>query len=236
MTFLMFDSVTPGAIGRLASTSPDAVAGYVDGRFRDLLQIAQAYPEHRHLAIAVHPSDDADCLDIETGDARPVDAPAWVRRQHARGIARPWLYANTSTWPQVIRALQLAGIPRQAVVKWRADFDGSEQLLGDDDLKQFTDHWQGRNVDASVCRDDVFELLRIQPAAPKPRPRPRPVRGPRPSNVHPKVKGATAGATIAGGIIALLHAVGIAHVTQAEVSAAGVLGALVAGYFTSARG
>lgn len=233
---LMFDSVTPSAIGRLASTSPDAVAGYVDGRYRDIAALERDYPNHRHLSIAVTARDDADCLDIENGDAVPAEAPGWLRRQHARGVARPWLYANTSTWPAVLRYVQLAGIPRGAFVKWRADFDGVQELQGDDDAKQFTDHWQGRNVDASVVRDEILELLGPH-TPPKKRPRPHPVRRPRPSlNIHPKVKGATGGAALAGLIIAALHALGVSHITAAETSAAGVLGSALAGYLTPAGG
>lgn len=236
MPFYLYDSTTPSAIGRLASTSPDAVAGYIDGRYKDVAELVRDYPNHRHLSIAVSARDDADVLDIENGDAVPAEAPGWLRRQHARGVARPWLYANTDTWPAVLHYVQLAGIPRNAFVKWRAQFDNVGELQGDDDAKQFTDHWQGRNVDASVVADAIGEL--IPGHQPVKRPRPRPVRRPRPhpGPIHPKVKGSTAGAAIATGIVALLHQLGVNPITPAEASAAAGLGAIIAGYLTPAGG
>lgn len=235
MLVQMLDTTTPGAIGRLASTSPDAIAGYIDGRYRDLTELEKLYPNHHHLSIVVTADDDGDCLDIENGDATPAQAPGWVLRQRARGHARPWLYANSSTWPTVEAYLQRSGISRPEVVKWRADFDQDPNLLPDDDAKQYTDHWQGRNVDASMVRSEVFDLPLPRHGA-KPRPRHRPVRVPRPRKpIHPKVKGATAGSAIATGILALLHALGVNPITPAEAAGAASLGAIIAGYLTPSK-
>lgn len=232
----MYDTVTPGAVGRLASTSPDAIAGYIDGRYKDLAELERLYPNHQHLSIAVSAGDDADCLDVENGDATPAQAPGWVIRQHARGVARPVLYADLSTLPIVMLKVASAGIARRSVRLWMAHFDQVPNVPDGYDGHQYTDRWQGRNVDASVVLDDFFELPPA-PAPVKPRPRHRPVRVPRPlKKIHPKVKGSTIGAAIAGGIIGLLHAIGVTHITAAETSAAGVLGALIAGYLTPSSG
>ena len=228
----MYDTVDPRQIGRLASTSPEAVAGYADGRFRDLAEIEELYPHHHHLAIVVSAGDDGDCLDIENGDALTAEAVGWVRRQHARGAARPVLYANLTTMPAIVQDLSRAGIPRPAVRLWMAHFDGAENIPEGFDAHQFTNHWQNRNLDASACLDDFFALQVKPPVEVKPRPRHRPVRVPRPKPIHRKVKGASAGAAIAGAITQLLAQVGVAHITTWEASLAGLLGALAAGWLT----
>ena len=230
----MYDTTTPGAVGRLASTSSDAVAGYVDGRYKDLAELVRLYPNHRHLSIAVTADHDADCLDIENGDATPAQAPGWVIRQHARGVPRPVLYANLSTMPVVVLRLEQAGIPRKSVRLWMAHFDQHAVIPDGFDAHQYSDTFQGRNVDVSVCLEDFFDVPPVPVPVRKRRPLPRPVRRQRPKPIHPKVKGAAIGSAIAGAIIGLLHAVGVAHITAAETSAAGVLGALIAGYLTPA--
>lgn len=235
MTFLMFDTVTPSAVGRLASTSPDAVAGYTDGLYRDIAELARAYPNHRHLSIAVHPRDDADCLDVETGDASPDDVPGWVRRQHGRGVARPWVYANTSTWPAIKTALQAGGIGRGEIIKWRADFDGVAALLPDDDAKQFTNHWEGRNVDASIVRDDAFRLMR-EHVPPRYRSKPNARRRSVLAKIkpHPKITAAAGGGTGGVAVVALLAQAGV-HLSAAEWSAISVALGLLAGWLRPAR-
>lgn len=217
----MLDTVDPGVIGRLASTSPTAVAGYDDGLYNDIAQLEREYPAHHHLSICVFAWDNGDCLDIENGDATPAEAPGWVRRQHARGESRPCLYANESTMPAVKFHLDQAGIPRQSVRLWVAHYDGIAEVPAGYDAKQYSDHWHNRNVDVSVCLDDFFEL-----APPRPRPNPKPPknrkrkrRRPIPVKpIHPKVKGASLAAILATGITAGLNAAGI-HLTPAEVGA-----------------
>ncbi len=216
----MFDTVTPAAIGRLASTSPDAVAGYVDGRYRDLTQLENAYPGHHHMGIAVTARDDAECLDIETGDATPWDAPGWVRRQHARGVARPCLYANESTMPTVKVVLQRAGIERQAVRLWMAHYNGVTDVPAGFDAHQYTDHWEGRNVDASMCLDDFFSLPAPHPGKAAAPARRHPVRrAAARAKPHRKVVAAGTG----GGLgIAILHILAGAGVTVTPTEAAGI--------------
>lgn len=150
-TITMFDTVTPSAIGRLASTSSDAVAGYIDGRFRDLPQLAIEYPGHRHFSIAVFWTDDGDFLDVETGDATPAQVPAWVKRQFDRGSHFVGLYANGSTWPAIFQALLAAGISPHRVVKWLAQPTGKPHIPpGFDGCQYSFTGPQGQNVDESI--------------------------------------------------------------------------------------
>ena len=81
----MFDATD---ITQIPADAP-AVAGYVDGKWGTYPRLAAAFPRALLLSIAVFAADDADCLDIETGDADPADAPGWTGRQKARGAARP---------------------------------------------------------------------------------------------------------------------------------------------------
>jgi hypothetical protein len=49
----------------------EAVAGYVGGHWPTYNQLVKDFPHAHKLSIAVFASEDADCLDIEKGDATP---------------------------------------------------------------------------------------------------------------------------------------------------------------------
>jgi len=146
----MFDAV---AISEIPA-SPQAVAGYVGGNFPTFSPLVQRFPNAKHLSIAVNSSEDAECLDIENGDAVPSDAPAWHARQMARGVKRPVFYANTSTMPAVIAALR--GIPRSQYRLWTAHYTHQPHIEPGSDATQWTDRALARNLDQSLCADDFF--------------------------------------------------------------------------------
>jgi hypothetical protein len=151
-TLRMYDSVTPSAI----PLNAPAVAGYVGGRFPSFSQIVARCPRARHKSIAVNAGEDADILDVENGDAVPSDAPAWFRRQKARGVTKPGLYSSESEFDSVIAAMSAAGIVESEYVRWQAHFDNLPVLPFGFQAKQFIDHGtQGENYDISVC-DDSF--------------------------------------------------------------------------------
>lgn len=175
MTWTMADSIYP------ANLPPGygAYAGYVDGRWPDFAQIAKRFPAAKLLPIAVFPADNATCLDIETGDATPGQAPAWVKRQQARGISRPVLYASVSVMPEVLGALSSAGISRASVRLWSAHYGAGQHICGPYSCKwpgvpamdgtQWSDSAPGLNgsqVDASILLDSFFGM--IPPPAPLP--------------------------------------------------------------------
>src|SRR5262245_7175275 len=88
----MYDSVTVSEI----PPDADAAAGYTSGNWPTWLTIKSG-PWPRKLSIAVTAShDDAECLDVEPGDAEPEQAPGWVQRAKQRGIQKPVLYASLS--------------------------------------------------------------------------------------------------------------------------------------------
>src|SRR5262249_24382035 len=144
--FTMYDAVTVSNI----PPTPQAVAGYVDGKFPTYATIRARFPRAKHLSIAVFPSDNADCLDIEVGDARPDQAGAWVKRQKALGIKLIVLYFSVSNKPAVEASLRANGIARSSVKLWGAHYTGIPHIEPGYDAIKYTDHALGRSLDASL--------------------------------------------------------------------------------------
>jgi hypothetical protein len=97
MIRLMFDGIS-------ATTVPAGAAiyaGYVDGKWASYQPLADAYPGALHVSITTEATGSARVLDVETGDALPTQAPAWVTKERANGNAWPVVYMNASTWPAV---------------------------------------------------------------------------------------------------------------------------------------
>jgi hypothetical protein len=148
----MFDSVDVGTIPRDA----EAVAGYVGGMWPTFPRLVSQFPHAHRLSIAVNAGEDAECLDIETGDATPAQGPAWVRRQKRRGIHRPVVYANLSTMPAVKAELLRAGILLKEVRLWVAHYTGVPHIPAGFDACQWTDRAFNRNLDQSLCSSNFF--------------------------------------------------------------------------------
>lgn len=161
MTIVMYDSVTLSEV----PPNPPAVACYVDGRFANHAEAQRRFPHARVLTIAVNASVAADCLDIETGDANPGQAAAWYKRQKARGVTRPVLYASASVMGAVVRNIQAAGIARSAVRLWSAHYTFHPHICGPASCRemsitadgtQWTDRSHGRNLDESLLAANFF--------------------------------------------------------------------------------
>ena len=173
MTITMFDSTDISQI----PASAQAVAGYVNGKWQTYPHLVAAFPHAHVLSIAVSASADADCLDIETGDATPAQAAAWYARQKARGVARPCLYASAFIMDtEVIPAITRAGISRAGVRLWSAHYTRAAHICGPSSCRelgiaadgtQWTNRAMGRNLDQSLLADDFF----VTPPAPKPAPK-----------------------------------------------------------------
>ncbi|MBS1862998.1 MAG: hypothetical protein JSS68_14955 [Actinobacteria bacterium] len=158
----MYDSVD---LSQIPSDAP-AAAGYVGGSWPTFKELKKKFPRARRLSIAVNASEDADALDIESGDATPDQAPDWVRRQQKRGVKRPVVYASASVMPSVLAALKAAGIKREEVRVWTAHYTFTPHLCGPHscgfltdtvaDATQFTDTAHGRNLDESLLDKGFF--------------------------------------------------------------------------------
>ena len=145
----MYDSVTPDDI----PFDADAVAGYVRGGDYDAL--VARFPHAYHLSVSTDSSLDADCLDIERGDASLFDAPDWVRRQHARGLTRPCVYASQSDIPSVVDVLTKDGIKREEYRIWSAHWTGVPHIEPGCDATQYFNS-EREDIDISLCADDFF--------------------------------------------------------------------------------
>src|SRR5947209_4017262 len=86
----MYDSVD------LTQIPADAryVAGYVNGQWPTYAAAVKRWPRARVMSISISAGHDAECLDVEQGDAQPDEAAVWVFRQLVRGAKRPCLYAD----------------------------------------------------------------------------------------------------------------------------------------------
>jgi hypothetical protein len=124
MTRQMFDSVDMGAIPRTA----EMVACYVGGRWINLGVAATRFVQPTVL-IRISPfSSDlqlADVLDIEQGDAKPLDFHPWAVRMANAGVLRPTAYGTLGTCREVARLA-----PKGSVVDfWVADWTGHAHTL-----------------------------------------------------------------------------------------------------------
>ena len=165
MSLVMYDSVDPGQI----PADAQFLAGYIDGAYANSAELADRFPRARLLTIAVFAQHDAECLDIETGDATPGQAPGWYARQRARGITRPCLYASASVMgAAVIPAISAAGIRRGTVRLWSAHYTGTPHICGPSscgltsiemDGTQWTSRALGRTLDQSLLADGFFSTL-----------------------------------------------------------------------------
>jgi hypothetical protein len=162
---VMFDSVTVDEIPGEAK----AVAGYTSGNFPTFPELVKRFPHALKLSIAVTASHDADCLDVEAGDAAPEEAPAWVRRQKSGGsphVRKPVVYSSLSQMPGILAKLAGAGIGRDEVLLWTAHYTDSPHVctpacgLGfatNADATQWTKTALGRNLDQSLCSGSFFK-------------------------------------------------------------------------------
>lgn len=152
---LQYDSVTIDQI----PADAEAVAGYVGGIFPTFSPLVARFPNARHKSIAVSADEDADILDVESGDAVNSQAPAWFRRQKARGLALPGFYTSASNVPALLATLEAAGIKRDEYVLWVAHYtfvQPQAPLEQGGDAVQYTDRALGRNLDASICEPSFW--------------------------------------------------------------------------------
>lgn len=157
----MYDSVDTAQIPVHAA----AVAGYVNGRWPTFRTLERDFPHAHRLSIAVTAGADAETLDVEKYDARPEQAPAWVRRQLKRGVKRPVVYTSVSQAPRLLAELKKAGIKRRQFRLWTAHYTHKPHRCSRKcgfgfndvaDATQYTDRALQRTLDASVVSPHFF--------------------------------------------------------------------------------
>lgn len=160
----MFDSTDGASVMPVGNY---AYAGYVNGHWPNYRSLVAAFPGKHVLSIAVSSGYDAECLDIEKGDATIAEAAPWVHRQYARGIERPVLYTSASAVNPLLTALTQSGINTMNVRIWSAHYGGGEHICGPSTCKmclpvdgtQWNDKALGRNLDQSTLVDNFFGAI-----------------------------------------------------------------------------
>lgn len=160
----MYDSVTISEIPKTAKE----VAGYVGGNWPTYKPLKVAFPHADVLSIAVSAKENADVLDVESGDAAPNQAAAWVRRQKKRGVETPVVYTSAAFVQGLVNELDASGLRLGKDFKvWSAHYTGKAHLCSPKcgfgikftaDATQYTDKALGRNLDASRTREGFFPI------------------------------------------------------------------------------
>jgi hypothetical protein len=174
-TASMLDTVNTDAFSGL---NPQAVAGYTAGFWKTYFPEVRLYPRlnaiGRVVSINIAAGYRGRCLDIEPGDATPSQAAGWVRADFSAGFDRPCIYTSLAFWPSVRANLAAAGLHQcsnatatHCVLEWDADWTFTDHLDAGFNCTQWTDHYLGRNIDASRC-----ELTFFRRATPTPAPKP----------------------------------------------------------------
>lgn len=168
MTRVMRDSTNPGDIP-VAGTQ--LAAGYVNGAISQWPSNGwDRFPGAAKVTIDVNGSmPQADCLDIENGDASIATAVQWVRDKRLSYIGYPpVLYCNRSTLTPLFNALNAAGFHVVHDFRlWIATLDGVTKTVPD--MTGVTavqwagaDH-TGGHYDESIVYDDSWKAALVPP-------------------------------------------------------------------------
>lgn len=155
----MYDAVTASNIPKDA----DAVAGYVNGKYRwseaDWARFPDATKVHIQIYIPGEPVSNAGhVLDIEASDAGSAAAQAaavkWVKARNAAGGSPPVIYTSRSTRPAIEKALKKEGLTAQW---WIADYTGKPHEVPGAVATQ----WMvGKGYDKSTVKKSWLDQLR----------------------------------------------------------------------------
>lgn len=160
---LQYDSVSVQNIPRDAK----AAAYYVDGLYENEAAVKQRAPKARYTSIAVFSSGEADCLDIEPGNASVAEAPGWYRKMKLqRPKRKPIFYIGAATADELVHTLAEHGIKRSDYILWTAHYGAGKHFCGEGscpyarsagrvDSTQFTTN--NETLDESVCRPSFWE-------------------------------------------------------------------------------
>ena len=155
---IMYDAVTA------ANLPSDAkyAAYYASGGFENEAAVRAQCPHATLLGISPDGAQVGEACDCESGDLTPAQAEAWVAGAIARGVYRPCVYANLSTWNSgLYAALEGRG---STIRRWVAHWDGVVSVPAGYDAKQYS---SDPEIDVSALLDNFFDS--------KPKPKPKPV-------------------------------------------------------------
>ena len=172
-SLLMYDDINAHLIPKNAQ----AVAGYIGGQWPNYNIVVGMFPKAKHLSIAVSTLYDADCLDVEPGDAPISLAPAWVKRQlklreqrvKTYNTVLPVVYTSASWGQNLINAMSKAGLRYgKDYFWWSAHYDPSRGkhlcspkcgfgIRVQAHATQFTDMAGGKHLDESFVTPGFFK-------------------------------------------------------------------------------
>lgn len=160
----MYDTVTISMV----PPDPFATAGYTSGFFPTFEPLRRSFPHSHTISIAINVDHEANCLDVEPGDATPSQVPGWVRVEKDRG-AMPCVYSSWWEFTGEVRPILLrAGIARSAIFEWDANYLGCPRLDATFDATQCTNTALGRNLDESVVKLSFLSIATPPFEVPKP--------------------------------------------------------------------
>jgi hypothetical protein len=177
----MFDDINVALI----PVNAKVVAYYVDGRYANGNEIRSKFPKAQLVSIATNPADDAEVLDVETGDATIADIYNWLKRQLARGVYRPGIYISGSRVDLMMLTMVANGFARDQYRIWSAHWGDGDHICGPGTCKvlqdpsgkpletacdwtQFTNFADNSSLDESDLGTD--EPVFTPPKAPEPKP------------------------------------------------------------------
>lgn len=156
MVRYMYDSVSPSAIPHTATL----VAGYVDGKYKNMEQMHTRFPHAVMVGIATsHRTNAGVVLDVEQGDASPDGALAWVKMRREAGVQDVTVYCNQSTWSPVKAVFAHAKV--RGPYYWIANWNGSTVIpdgaiahqfkgAGSYDISSVAKVWPGVDTNGTV--------------------------------------------------------------------------------------
>lgn len=180
MSIIMYDDIYVSAL----PLGAQAYAGYVGGSWPTYPSLVNKFPHALLLSIAVNASEDAECLDVEQGDATIPEVYAWFKRQLARGVWKPCIYISQGQLAALYATMTANGFTRSSYRIWSAHYGLGAHVCSPSacrapitaDGTQWTALALGRSLDQSLLNDGFFYV------APKPVPTPTPA--PKPVEVH----------------------------------------------------
>lgn len=162
MTRIMYDSVSPATL----PPGAELYAGYDDGNFNNTAAIRLKYPSATVVSVTVTPTyNNGTVLDVERGDARPTQAPAWVAMRRLAG-ADPTVYCSYSTWPAVRTAFLRANIPPPHY--WIAGYPGIGPYLYQTSVAHQYESTPGYDISVVATYWPGVDLAPPAPSAPPP--------------------------------------------------------------------
>lgn len=166
---LMEDTVTPSAI----TPNPWATAGYSGGNWPDYPALERMFPNAYHLLVLIGNWQGfvGDAMDAEPGDDTVDQCAEWLPHAKPINLLLPCGYTSASSVEDLIIKTEKQGLKRREFFVWSAHYTFRPHICGPNaygpgqscgypqaDFTQFSDRWDGRNLDGSwVPKVGIFK-------------------------------------------------------------------------------